>query len=137
MNLILWYICALFELEKCFKTCAYVKKLWANLFSEECRSWSEFDYLMNLLKGIVICIPLLNHNIARFGGLFWIFSKENILRHFQISPPNPATLWFNNRIQMNKSLAKSDGCGWISNQLLMSKGSCSLFDENIFFLLFI
>ena len=39
----------------------------------------------------------------------------------QISPPNPAILWllFNSRIQMNKTLTKSDGCGQIANQLLI------------------
>ena len=54
-------------------------------------------YIVTIIaKGIVICIPVSNHQIAGFGRLFWIFSKDNryillvlVLRHIQISPPNP------------------------------------------------
>ena len=38
---------------------------------------SIINRLSILTKGIVICIPLLNYEIAGFGGLLWIFSKEN------------------------------------------------------------
>ena len=34
-------------------------------------------YSLGILKGIVNCILLLNHEIVGFGGLFWIFSNEN------------------------------------------------------------
>ena len=50
-------------------------------------------------KGIVICIPLFNHEIGEFGGLFsysqkrtdifCYFNFEIVHRHIQISPPNP------------------------------------------------
>ena len=54
-------------------------------------------YIVTIIaKGIVIWIPVSNHQIAGFGRLFWIFSKDNryillvlVLRHIQISPPNP------------------------------------------------
>jgi len=67
--------------------------------------------------GIVICIRLLNHKIAGFGGPIWnmsvnyfkkevtkiyLYSFENI----QNSRTNPAIFWFNNGIQMTTPLVQ-------------------------------
>ena len=54
-------------------------------FSESLQKvWNNYSSWSNLIfckQGIVSCIPLLNHQIAGFGGLFWIF-KIYILCYF-------------------------------------------------------